>query len=362
MNLVLTFTTIAIVVATALPLLRYSHWSVRGLDFPRLQLACLAALLLPFLLVFLDLHSPITWLLVSATALCLCWHLWWVLPYTKLWPKQSRDSRTSAKEKQLSVLTANVLQTNRNSAALIALVEEYRPDVLVTLETDQWWEDRLKAIETAMPYSMKCPLDNLYGMHVYSVLPLSEQEISYLVEEDVPSMHASLELRSGDRVRVHFFHPPPPSPTENEESIERDAELITAARSIADSDQPIVVTGDMNDVPWSKSTRLFLKISGLLDPRVGRGMFSTFHVDYFFLRWPLDHLFHSAHFTLGNMRRLPSIGSDHFALFTTLHFSGLTSGDEQQREPSVEELREAQEISGERNLSKADVPQPLEEK
>lgn len=132
---------------------------------------------------------------------------------------------------------------------------------IVTLESDQWWDDKLGMLETEIPYSVKCPLHNLYGMHVFS--PCSAL-----------------------------------SPTENVESVERDAELEIVAQSVAESNQPAIVTGDLNDVAWSVTTRLFRKINGLLDPRAGCGVFNTFHVDYSLVRWLLDHLFHSQHFTL----------------------------------------------------------------
>jgi endonuclease/exonuclease/phosphatase (EEP) superfamily protein YafD len=79
--------------------------------------------------------------------------------------------------------------------------------------------------------------------------------------DDIPSIHLTIELRSGDMVRAHFLHPAPPSPTENIESSERDAELIAVAKSVAKSDQPVIVAGDLNDVAWS-STIFFRKISG----------------------------------------------------------------------------------------------------
>jgi endonuclease/exonuclease/phosphatase (EEP) superfamily protein YafD len=209
-----------------------------------------------------------------------------------------------------------------------------------------------------MTYSIKCPLDNLYGMHVYSRLPLGEKEICFLVEKDIPSIHASIELRTGDKVRAHFLHPAPPSPTENPESAERDAELVIVARSIGESDQPVIVAGDLNDVAWSVTTRLFRKISGLLDPRVGRGMFNTFHASYPFLRWPLDHLFHSQHFTLQDIRRLPSIGSDHFPLLARLSFTPSRGTNQKGVKANAVDDGRAKEISDEQKVSKNDVPKP----
>jgi len=255
-------------------------------------------------------------------------------------------------------MAANVLTPNRNAKGLIELVRENAPDILVTLESDAWWQAKLDALEPDYPFTIKCPLDNLYGMHVYSKLQLTDSRVDYLVEPDVPSIHALVSLPSGQQIRVHFLHPAPPSPTENEQSLERDAELIIVAKSVAGTDLPVIVTGDLNDVAWSETTRLFRKISGLLDPRVGRGMFNTFHANYWFIRWPLDHLFHSKHFSLSYMRRLRGFGSDHFPLLTELLLETGNKLEHSGLEASADDLAWAKEKADGQGVSKNDVPQP----
>lgn len=106
---------------------------------------------------------------------------------------------------------------------------------------------------------------------------------------------------------------------------------------------------------WSRTTRLFRKISGLLDPRVGRGMFNTFHVDIPFLRWPLDHLFHSSHFTIKNIDRLSSIGSDHFSLFTELTFNPVKEKQQKGIVADSQDRYVADEIITDQSVSKSDV-------
>lgn len=315
--------------ATLLPLIRHPHWFIRGMDFPRVQLTSVALILLLTQFMLLDLNHAHNWALISVTFACSLWQLWWILPYTPIWPFEVQSTSKPDPKRKLSVLTANVFTPNKQADALLKLVRQHQPDILVTLESDMWWQQQLDSLEAEMPYSLKCPLDNLYGMHLYSRLPLEEREIAYLVEQGVPSMHVLVRLRTGDTVRMHFLHPAPPSPTENTESTERDAELMIVARDMIKRDQPTVVTGDLNDVAWSSTTRLFRKLSSLLDPRVGRGMYNTFHAEYPLLRWPLDHLFHSEHFTVNTIQCLPYFGSDHFALVTELYYTPRQGGGQE---------------------------------
>lgn len=350
--------TVILVILTILPLSRHEAWWIRGLDFPRLQLF-LALLILLFLeLMLLDLSSIQTWGIIVIALFCLAYQAWWIVPYTRGFPLEVEGANNSDNKRRIKIITANVLMTNRNAKALIALIREFEPDILVTLESDIWWQKQLDILEADYPYTIKCPLDNLYGMHVYSKFLMMNSQIEYLVEPDKPSMHALALLPSGHRVRLHFLHPAPPSPTENDESSERDAELVIIAKSIADTNVPVIVTGDLNDVAWSETTRLFRKISGLLDPRVGRGMFNTFHADYWFLRWPLDHLFHSKHFSVQNLKRLSNIGSDHFPLYTELVLTADNSNENKGLNADTDDLVWAKFKTKEHNVDMNDVPRP----
>src|SRR5690606_25581920 len=109
---------------------------------------------------------------------------------------------------------------------------------------------------------------------------------------------------------------------------------------------------------WSKTTHLFRSISGLLDPRIGRGLFNTFHARYWFLRWPLDHLFHSQHFALRKLSRLPAFGSDHFALFAELVYHPARQAERQGPAADADDLALAEEKIQAENVDENDVPDP----
>ncbi|MEQ8444149.1 MAG: endonuclease/exonuclease/phosphatase family protein [Alphaproteobacteria bacterium] len=305
---------------TILPLFRHDAWWIRGFEFPRVQVTVLTAAVLSAYLAIAGWRDAEDWILITVLAACTAFQLIRIAPYTSLYPKQLRSAAAPEPRRTLAVMIANVLTPNRNAAALMRLVRVHNPDILLAVETDSWWESQLDGLESDYPHTVKHPLDNLYGMHLYSRLELIDPEVQFLVEEGVPSIHTEVRLGSGHRVKLHCIHPAPPSPTENETAAERDAELLVVANAITETTGPVVVMGDLNDVAWSASTRLFQKVSGLLDPRIGRGLYSTFHAGYPFLRWPLDHVFCSPDFTLVSLSRLGYIGSDHFPVLAVLHY------------------------------------------
>lgn len=358
MFVVLLTITLILAILIFLPLWRHEAWWVRALDFPRIQLVILSLILFLSILWLLDLAEPLTWGLIIFSSLCIIYQIWWILPYTRLFSSEVKQTKHTDKNRTIRIITANVLTPNRNADALIELVKQNTPDILVTLESDTWWQNKLDILEPNYPHTIKCPLNNLYGMHVYSKLPLKNAQIDYLVEPDKPSVHTLVSLPSGDDIRLHFLHPAPPFITENPESSERDAELVIVGKSVAEANQPVIVAGDLNDVSWSATTRLFRKVSGLLDPRIGRGIFNTFHAKYWFLRFPLDHLFHSHHFTLSSIRRLPKFGSDHFALLTELVLDPNNTNPKNGLEADAKDLSLAKAKAEAQNVSKDDVPRP----
>lgn len=147
---------------------------------------------------------------------------------------------------------------------------------------------------------------------------------------------------------MRCLHPPPPVPTFATRSIERDAELLIVGKEVRELNEPIVVFGDLNDVAWSRTNYLFQDISGLLDPRIGRGFYNTFHAQIPVLRFPLDHCFHSNHFRLIDFKRLDYFGSDHFPVNIILNLESDAVITQEELTPEPEQIEEANEVIAEK--------------
>jgi endonuclease/exonuclease/phosphatase (EEP) superfamily protein YafD len=295
------------------------QWYVRIFDYPRLQTFIIANIVLVWFLSFYFRKNKLHYLLLVLLLVVIYIQGYKAMPYTVFGKKQVLTA-TDSSGNTISLLISNVLQKNKAYQKLLDKVEGYQPDLLVTTETDSTWQEALKVIEGSYPYQVPVPLNNTYGMHLYSKLPLKDPSVQFLVEQEIPSIKAKVQLRSGDWISIYIVHPRPPVPNETDDSKERDAEIVLVGRDARKQQGGVIVAGDFNDVAWSETTSLFQEVSGLLDPRRGRNFYNTYHAKFPLFRWPLDHIFHSTHFKLVTLERVGPINSDHFPMYVKLSY------------------------------------------
>jgi endonuclease/exonuclease/phosphatase (EEP) superfamily protein YafD len=343
LNLFLYIYASLIVGFSVLPLVRNDYWIFRVFDYPRLQKLVLVVLCLFFWVTYFD--GPVLnySLVIGVLAVIIIHLITLILPFTPLSSKQVLNANEDIPQQAISIMISNVFEDNLNTKGCLAEVRKADPDVVILLETNKRWEQETSSLENEYAHAVKIPLENTYGLILYSKLELEDTQVKYLVQDDIPSIHTKVRLRNGQQVQFYAVHPTPPVPNENVRSTERDKELLLVADLAKASRLPVIVAGDLNDVAWSHTTELFLKMSGLLDPRRGRGFFNSFHAHYPFLRFPLDHAFASEHFKLRQIRRLSNFGSDHFPIYLKLQYEVQAAAQQEPLHPDADEVEEAQE-------------------
>ncbi|EJW11770.1 hypothetical protein A33M_2753 [Rhodovulum sp. PH10] len=334
---------LALVAATAVAVLPSTNRWIRVADFPRAQIAVLLVVTMAATFWLLPL-GLLTGAFLALQAAALGWQLWRIWPYTPLHSRQVLKSEACRDGARFTLMVANVLMSNRKSEALLARVREIDPDLVLLVETDAWWDRALAPLLDRYPHAIRHPQDNTYGMHLFSRLPLEAPRLRHLLTDEIPSIKTGVRLRSGQSIVLYGVHPRPPP---RADTAQRDAELVLVGREVRRGDEPAVVAGDLNDVAWSKTTTLFQQVSGLLDPRVGRGFFPTFHARWRLLRWPLDHVFFAPVFRLAGLRVLPGIGSDHFPLLVALCHCPSAADDHAEIEAEQADLARMREVIAE---------------
>jgi endonuclease/exonuclease/phosphatase (EEP) superfamily protein YafD len=328
---------------TIIPLIRNDFWIFRVFEYPRLQKLFINVLLIPASVYIADFSLWFDLTVLAGLIVNLCYLLSLILPFTAFAKKQLLNSRLPANENNINLLIANVYQENRRAADYHRLIGTCKPDVVLMVETNHWWQLEMDSIKVQYPYFLAAPLENTYGMLLYSRLPLSDGSINYLVEKDIPSIEVNVRIPSGQLIKLYCLHPQPPVPQENPRSTERDKEILIVAKKAKSSDLPVLVIGDLNDVAWSYTTDLFSKISGLLDPRKGRGFYNSFNAKYFFMRFPLDHVFCSTDFSLTAIQRMNSCGSDHFPMCVNLQYDPQIAAEQPEPVATSDEKQTAKE-------------------
>lgn len=310
---------VLIILASLLSLIHdLPYWYLKVLDFPRLQYLIIAIVCLLIFVLANKKRNVASVFFTLGLISSIIIHSTRILPYL-VGKKTVPDANQSnlLQKNTFSILIANVLITNRNVVGLLQLVKEKKPDMLLTMEVDKWWVNQLLSLKKSYPFVIEYPLNNAYGMALYSRLPLKDTEIQFLKHEQVPSFHATVLLASNQSFRFHGVHPVAPVPSEKypDNVGEKEVALKKVSKMVLAEKLPSLVAGDFNDVSWSNTSRLFEKEGNLNNVRIGRGLYNSYDARSFIKRWPLDHFFVTKEFALVELERQPNIHSDHFPLY-----------------------------------------------
>lgn len=332
------------VVLSLFPFVAADYWWIRMFDYPHVQLTILTLVALLVYFFRFDLRNWRDYTFIVVLGACFLLQLVKIYPYTPFAEKELKSNTAAIPARSIDILAINVLQKNEEYHKVINEVFVWEPDVLIFTETNEKWRNVLREGLKGFGYDhrMEMPLDNTYGMLVYSKLELLNPQIKFLLEDSIPSMHARVVLPSREMIQMHVIHPTPPMPPHDGSSTDRDAQMMMVAKMAKDAKLPVIVAGDFNDVAWSETTQLFQNVSRLLDPRIGRGFYNTFNADSWIMRWPLDHLFVSEEFRLVQIELGSHVGSDHFPFYTKLSLEPSKAAVQKAPPPSQEDLKEAE--------------------
>ena len=354
MATIIVILSILLIILSILPFIQNQHWIFRVPEFMKLQIFSVQIFVLFFAFFYLQ-ETQYFWTIQTIQAVLIIYHAYILMHYTKFWRKKHFKHTGSFSDK-IKIISCNIYQFNSKYNRFINLIIEEKPDIFLTMESNSDWEKAMRALEKEYPNYEKVTLENTYGMHFYTKLKVHKIQTHYFVADDLPSIEAELETRDGHRFVFFGVHPPPPSPTEEENSKERDGDLLSVAKRVRNYQIPVLVTGDFNNVAWAKSSVLFRKTSRLIDARIGRGILATFHTKYWFFRVPLDLLFHSPDIFIEKLFTYPSVGSDHFPIGCTFYINQQKANQQKEEVENLEkdEMQEVNELIKEGKKEESD--------
>lgn len=176
-------------------------------------------------------------------------------PLFRTAPSAARDESP-----RLRIWMQNVHSSNRQYDRVLASIREADPDVILVLEVTAGWRQALAVLENDYPYHLIEAREDNFGIAFFSRVPVAESRVVDFSGYDVPSVQAALNW-AGRSVEFIGTHPVPAAGPAQFRV--RNWQLRDLARETATSPRPVVVAGDFNLSPFSRTYATLLREGGL---------------------------------------------------------------------------------------------------
>lgn len=229
-------------------------------------------------------------------------HMAWIII-----PQQQARAAVAARPAvaQFDLLSFNVLNTNQgNSGVIVDMVLERDADVAILMEAAPLFPD-LERLRTAYPFGIGCEAEATCDTLLLSKTPLEDgwrlADLSHVSPRRLA--YAATEI-DGHRVNLVAVHLTKPY-FDNFSNVE--ARVLSS--HLRRLEGPVVVAGDFNAAPWSRTLTRLARESDLLTGNAYPGTWPTELGDF---GVPIDTVFTRAPAVITSIEGLPDpLGSNH---------------------------------------------------
>ncbi|MGD9650417.1 MAG: endonuclease/exonuclease/phosphatase family protein [Dongiaceae bacterium] len=233
-------------------------------------------------------------------------------------PLPTAPEAPEAPGQALKVLSFNLWRRNEDHEKLLDYLRRRPVDVAVLVEANAAWQEDLQRLKDVYPYSLGTERDLRGGTYILSRHPFKRSQWLNWPNEAQPGLIT--ELTVGGKqitiVGVHLLRPLTPSGhASREEQIDLLIELAKALKG------PVLVAGDFNTVPWSKSFAKIIEKSDLRPATSYDPGFTTWPIRMPFLTFlpisleyggiPIDHMLLQGGLEMIRIEKGPDLKSDH---------------------------------------------------
>ncbi|MCB0317784.1 MAG: endonuclease/exonuclease/phosphatase family protein [Bdellovibrionales bacterium] len=207
------------------------------------------------------------------------------------------------------------LELGNNSKKILESVKAENPDIVALLEPNASQLNELD-FKSKYPYSIQKPLDNKFGLALYSKFKFTA-EPTFSLGSDLPGVIIVPVRFRGKEVRLVLVHAIPPL---NNEAYYQDRILFRRlATYIKNQTGNILIMGDFNGTVYSYFYQILKEGANLQDAKVRSGFAKTWKARSPFLHLIIDHVLYAGDLKLLNFKVGQDIDSDHYPLIAVFN-------------------------------------------
>jgi endonuclease/exonuclease/phosphatase (EEP) superfamily protein YafD len=252
---------------------------------------------------------------------------------SNLLPWYLPPSGVASTSADLRILLSNVWDKNQQFSAVLSLIRQEQPDLVVLMEVKPSKAEALASLSDLLPYSFAIDGRGTTGIAILSQLPLTAPQIVRSGSNPRPVLAFDLAV-DGHRFELVATHPPPP--VKSQWFHWRNRQLADATDLIRQRRLPVVFVGDLNMTLWSPYHRRLINKTGLKNARQGFGILPSWSpirsrlpdrlTSLFAI--PIDHCLVSPEIRVSNIRLGAPVGSDHRPVIVDLVLPKLSASSE----------------------------------